>query len=77
VRQAAGTQRLRSEYFGYFGFFVAAEIFSYESALGQTDQKVRTPHQSSSKLNRKGLGPSARNQNHNNNNKIKQKILFY
>jgi hypothetical protein len=33
VRQAAGTQRLRSEYFGYFGFFVAAEIFSYESAL--------------------------------------------
>jgi hypothetical protein len=77
VRQAAGTQRLRSEYFGYFGFFVAAEIFSYESALGQTDQKLRTPHQSSSKFDKKGLDPSARNQIHNNNNKIMHKILFY
>jgi hypothetical protein len=39
VRQAAGTQRLRSEYFGYFGFFVAAEIFSYEIALRETGLK--------------------------------------
>jgi hypothetical protein len=39
VRQAAGTQRLRSEYFGYFGFFVAAEIFSYEIAMRETGLK--------------------------------------
>jgi hypothetical protein len=35
VRQAAGTQRLRSG-FGYFGFFVAAEIFSHKIGHGET-----------------------------------------